>query len=151
MRMPRGQTNFYGFLHTNSSGVTHSFVSTKVLADGRTIKFGYLITNSVCLLTSLVDPDGLTNIVRYQSTNFPSFITEVENPYHRKATLKYDSSGNLTSIVDMISFTNSRGLITNMSTPYGNTAFQTTTNSGSQAVYRSVLVTEPNGSRQLYL
>ena len=112
--------------------------------------------NSVCLLTSLVDPDGLTNIVRYQSTNFPSFITEVENPYHRKATLKYDSSGNLTSIVDMISFTNSfqynsQGLITNMSTPYGNTAFQTTTNSGSQAVYRSVLVTEPNGSRQLYL
>jgi len=154
---PKGQTNFYDFLHTNSSGVVHSFVSTKVLSDGRAIKFSYLITNSVCLLTNLVDPDGLTNTVRYQDTNFPYYISEVENPYGRKATLKYDSTGNLTNITDMIGFTNSfqydsQGLITNMTTPYGTTTFQATTNSsGSQIVNRSILVTEPNGSRQLYL
>ncbi len=154
--MARAQRNDYTWPSTNSSNKSFWFIAKKVLSDGRTIQFNYLITNSVCLLTNLIDPDGLTNTVRYQDTNFPYYISEVENPYGRKTTLKYDSTGNLTNIVDMIGLSssfkyNSQGLITNMTTPYGTTTFQTTTNSGSQAVYRSVLVTEPNGSHQLYL
>jgi RHS repeat-associated protein len=156
MRLPRGEKNDYTFPFTNSLNKTYRFIAKKTLSDGRTIQFNYLVTNSVCLLTNLIDPDGLTNIVRYQDSNFPYYISEVENPYGRKATLKYDSSGNLTNIVDMINFTNSfqynsQGLITNMTTPYGATTFQTTTNSTSEAPNRSVLVTEPNGAHQLYL
>src|SRR2546428_70426 len=99
----------------------------------------------------------LSVAVRYQNTNFPYNVTEVENPYRRTATLKYDSQGFLTNIVDMIGFTNSfqydsGGLITNMTTPYGTTTFQAITNkAGSEIVNRSILVTEPNGSHQLYL
>ena len=45
-----------------------------------------------------IDGEGRTNFLRYQNTNFPYNVTEVENPYRRTATLKYDSQGFLTNI-----------------------------------------------------
>src|SRR5205823_1434716 len=130
--------------------------STKTLSDGRTVKFNYEITNSICRLTSVVDPDGLTNLISYENTNFFRFITSVGNIHSRTAHLQYDSSSNLTTIVDAIGLTtsflyDSQGLITNMITPYGTTTFQATTNSGTGVVNRSLLITEPNGSHQLYM
>jgi hypothetical protein len=63
----------------------------------------------------------------------------------------------------MIGFTNSfqydsQGLITNMTTPYGTTTFQTFTNKagsydfrGDNVANRALLVSEPNNGKQLFL
>jgi len=159
---PRGHT-IYAYAHSPFEGMTNLFLSQRVDSRGRTNRFLYETNSGVVHLTKMIDADGLTNIVRYQNTNSPHLITEVENPFGRKAQLRYDATGRLTQIVDAHNLTNSfqydtQGLITNLTTPYGTTTFQAITNAyggyefnGFNIVNRALLVTEPNGSRQLYL
>jgi RHS repeat-associated protein len=159
---PRGHT-IYAYAHSPFEGMTNLFLSQRVDSRGRTNRFLYETNSGVVHLTKMIDADGLTNIVRYQNTNSPHLITEVENPFGRKAQLRYDATGWLTQIVDAHNLTNSfqydtQGLITNLTTPYGTTTFQAITNAydgyefnGFNIVNRALLVTEPNGSRQLYL
>ena len=77
--------------------------------------------------------------------------------------LRYNSTGRLTNIVDAASISSSfvydgtTGWITNLVTPYGTTVFKLSGTSanffddGTYSVNRSCTVTEPNGSRQLFV
>ncbi len=146
-----------------AGGAVLYYRTDQVDSTGRTNHFVYETNNNVVQLTKMIDADNLTNIVRYQNSSFPACITEVENPYGRKCTLKYDNQGRLTNIVDMAGLSSSfyydsQGLITNMVTPYGTNVFQATTNTysgfdfgGDNIVNRSLLITEPNGGHQLYM
>ena len=142
-----------------SQSWTPQFPSERVDIYGRTNRFVYDTNNNMIRLTQLIDSDGLINAISYQNTNFPHYITKVENPYGRTATLSYDTNGFLTNITDMIGLTNSfqydsLGLITNMTTDYGTTSFQAITNENlgvsDHAVNRALQVTEPNGGKHLY-
>jgi RHS repeat-associated protein len=137
---------------------TYHFTTERTDPKGRTVTFAYAFTNNVFRLVRLIDADGLTNYVRYGLAERPYLITEVENPFGRKAFLNYDGQGRLTNIVDMHGLSASfvydgQGLITQMITPYGTNTFQTTTNTSTTTniVRRSVLVTDAANQRQLYV
>jgi RHS repeat-associated protein len=149
----------------------HALLTQRVDPQGRTSLLGYE-SGTFGLYTYyrvryVVDPDGRTNTFLYQ-TNSPTFgwqLIEIDDPYGRKAQLNYYGSGSfsnglLASISDAVSNTSSfayqgtNGWITNLTTPYGTTAFTfysnqdlTITNGYSQ---RAVYVSEPEGAQQLY-
>ena len=114
-------------------------------------------------LTSVVDHNGRPTTFAYGNGSFPDAITQVNDPWGHSVQLRYNPSGLLTNIVDAISLSSSfvyddtTGWITNLVTPYGTTVFQLTgtassfINDPTYAVNRSCTVTEPNGSKQLFI
>ncbi len=142
------------------SAAQHFLLTQKVDAQGRATLFNYGTSNSVLArLESVVDVDGKTNTLRYQNANV-ALVTEVEDPYGRKATLAYNAGGQLAGITDPAQLTssflyNAAGFVTTLTTPYGNTTFVATgsTNAflGGVTVNRSMLVTDPNSGKHLYL
>ena len=134
-------------------------------AHGRTTWFNYGTTNLIPVLTSVVDPDGRTNTLKYSSN---ALLLEVVNPYGFSAKFKYDASGNLTNITD------AQGLVSSVSydanhyptalvTPYGTNKFEIFVNAtvatengqgnfgGHDLVDRAVRMTDPVGATSLYL
>lgn len=111
------------------------------------------------VLRSDIDGDGPTNTISYVATNAYStnLISQVTDPFGRSALFYYDETGYLTNIADVAgmssSFRYSVDTVTNMTTPYGTTGFTTTEASdpSTSVSGRSVLISEPDGSRQLYL
>ena len=159
LAMRDGSTNYYRYTNglTLTQQSTRWYLSEQIDPAGNTNRFEYeTITNTV-RLRYLVDADGLTNIIRYSSNAFDK-ISEVEDPYGRIARFFYDSSGFLTSCVDVIGFTNSfrydsQGTLSNLNTLYGNTGFRIRTNlwdGGTNFLIRSVEVTQPDGGTQMY-
>ncbi len=158
-----GSWNFQDFTSVTSQVGVLQFPTERIDIKGGTNRFVWATNNNVFQLVQYIDGDGKTNYVRYQNTNFYHLVTEVENPYGLKATLQYNTNGWLTNIIDTLGTNNtfaydSQGLITNMNTPYGSTSFQAITNKngsydfgGTNMVDRALLISEPNGSRQLYL
>jgi RHS repeat-associated protein len=159
-----GSQDVYGFIVTNSMGAfEEAFLSQRYNAQGQRLTlnyFGYTSgTSPVIRLQSVVDGDGRTNVVYYNSTNAYStnLISQVMDPFGRTANLGYNSNGNLTNITDVA--TNSTAInydtndwVTSMVTPYGTTSF-VITDSGTNATAngRSILVTRPDSSHELYL
>jgi YD repeat-containing protein len=123
--------------------------------QGRTLTLNYDNSTGIILLTSLVDYDGRTNYVYYNST-FPTNISTIVDAYGRTNTFQYDGFGRLTNIVNPMGMSagfsyDAAGVITNMVTPYGTDAFQYTVNTNSgNVVNRSMLVTEPEGRTRLF-
>jgi RHS repeat-associated protein len=137
--------------------------------------FNYQMTNGVVQLQSVVDANGGANRLYYTSTNAfgTNLISQVTDRYGRSAFFSYDSNNCLASVVDVggitnvFSYTNilRPGPITNLfsyetnfwmtalQTPYGMTSFTTTDTQATNAPPdgRSVLVTDPDGSSELYL
>jgi RHS repeat-associated protein len=165
------------------------FLLTKRIdPEGRTTQLGYeLITPHVTgafRLKYVVDPDYRTNQFSYTATN--NFqVSEIDDPYGRNTTVRYDVTGTPTNITDaaglsssfqypaaqvistanyysgtndLVAFytftTNVTGWITNLSTPYGNTAFayyemdDGSVTGGVQQ--RAIYASEPTGANQLY-
>ncbi len=122
------------------------------------------------IVKEVIDCDGKTNFLNYAHT-ITNLVTSIQDPYGRVAQFQYDAAGHLTNIVDTA--TNASGLtydnsgrVTNLATPYGNTSFKFTQSApfqdpfntnrwvalgGTNLINRSVEITEPNGSKQLYL
>ena len=107
-----------------------------------------------------MDGDGRTNRIYYNSNNSYStnLISQVVDPFSRTSLLAYNSNGDLTNITDVAG--NSSALnydtndwVTNLTTPYGTTVFSITdsTNGSSTLNGRSILVTRPDNSHELYL
>lgn len=156
-------TVIYLDLKTNADGSRYVFMSQQVDRYGRTNLFTYASVSGVPHLVSVTDYDGRSMALSYTNTSFPHQITEVQDPYGRTVKFRYDSTGKLTNIVDALGISSTfkydgtTGWMTNMTTPYGTTAFKLTgsTNDFSSdptySVNRSALVTEPNGSKQLYI
>lgn len=153
-----GAREDYTFAVSNLLADPKFFLTERVTARGHVTRFNYELTNSMTLLRSVVDADGKTNVVRYSASS-PTLIAEVENPFGYKVTLRYDSQGLLTNIVDVVglssSFTyNIQGIVNELKTPYGSTRFQFSgvyaDELGGNKNNRTVLVTAPDGSKQFY-
>jgi len=160
---PNGSRMIFGYRINISASENYAFLSNEIDPVGHTNTFIYeTLSGPLVRLIQVKDADGKYNYVRYVSGTSP-LINEVENPYGAKATFSYDGSGKLTNIVNVGAMTNSfvynaQGLPTNSVTPYGTTAFKTTTNAftpynlgGNNEVNRSVEITYPEGSKELFL
>lgn len=162
---PDGSSDFYGLIVSNNFNVNVCVLLTERSSpQSHKTRFNYFdYTPSdapVIRLKSVVDCDGGTNWIYYDSTNAYStnLISQVVDPFGRSTSLLYDSQSRLTSITDVAGMTSSfvyddHDWITNMITPYGTNSFSITENNGAGEPPngRSILVTEPDGSHQLFL
>ncbi len=164
LEYPDGSEDVFGFMVTNSAGAfQRAFMTQRLNPSGqRTVLnyYGYDNAKPVIRLASIVDGDGQVTSIYYSTTNSYStnLISEVVDPFGRSAELSYDTNGHLTAISDAMGLPSSITYGTNdwpttLVTPYGPTTFAYTDTSGTNLAPngRSVLVTEPDGGRQLYL
>lgn len=170
VQYPNGSKDLYTYpFGFTGVYVTNWFLTAQIDVNGRTSRFYYETTpGNAVHLTHVVDWDGLTNTIYYTNANFPDLITSVRNPYSKETFLIYDNQGRLTNVTDMIQIQSSfrydsESFITNLITPYGITRFQKTANSyhdptygymdfgGTNEVNRSILVTQPDGGKHLYM
>ena len=121
------------------------------------------------LLSHVVDYDGETNYLTYNSSNL---LSRVDMPYGRFATFAYDPSGNLTNITDakgmpssMTYQTTTYGSVepASVTTDYGTTAFEFFDNGSTQGgievgnmggtnrINRAIRVTHPDQSKELFV
>ena len=131
---PNGDVDHYDFVVTNLFGLNHAFLTRKYEPSGHYMQFIYARTNDFVWLKYVVDTDGRTNTLTYTNSTFPTRITGVEDPFGRKAFMEYNNAGILTNIIDVAALGSSfnydsRGWITNLTTPYGATTFLHVTNS----------------------
>lgn len=172
---PDGSKDVYGCLVTNSAGAFwRAFVSQRWDAQSRKLRFYY--TNwwydpnqyvPGIQLQTVVDGDGLTNTISYV-TNSPyssNLIAGVTDPFGRSVSFQYDNGGHLTNITDVAGISTSfkygsYDWVSSMTTPYGTTTFNLadtpdsypgTSYTNTAPNGRWALVTEPDGSRQLFL
>jgi RHS repeat-associated protein len=159
---PDGSKLVYAFIVTNNSGVfQQALMSEQWDPQAQKIRFLYSGNNSdtaAARLNSVVDGDGLTTSIYYSPTNLYStnLITQVTDPYAH-TTLAYNELGLLTSVTDVAGMASTftydgNDCVAQLTTPYGDTYFALTDSSGNDAPNgRSVLVTEADGSHQLFL
>ena len=162
---PDSSKTVYGFVVTNGTGAFQRAMMTETWnAIGQKTRFiyeSYIPGNDpVIRLAAVIDGDGRTNTISYTTNNAFStnLINRVTDPFGRFAAMEYDAFGRLTNLTDVANLSttfsyDTNDWITAMITPYGTTSFGYTETSGTNVAPsgRSVLVTEPDGSRQLYL
>ncbi|MGA2660497.1 MAG: hypothetical protein ABSH34_23605, partial [Verrucomicrobiota bacterium] len=164
-----GGTDPFGQPWGNNS-TAHALLTQRIDPEGRATRLGYeYLTNSqvdnwTFRVKYVVDPDSHTNTFIYNAPYQKNAwqVTEIDDPYGRKAKFAYDIiSGVLTSIADACTNTSSfayagdgSGWITSQTTPYGTTSFACyqapypgVTNGFSQ---RAARVGEPMGAAQLF-
>jgi RHS repeat-associated protein len=160
---PGGALDYYGYLASTTPPL--AFLTQRVTAGNQTNSFVYTNNSGLIQLVQIIDGDGHTNYIRYTDANFPAQITEVEDPFGRKATLKYDAlqGGLLTNITDVAGLASgfgydTSGWMTRLTTPYGTTTFALTNRSfsgydfgGTNEINRAVEITYPDGGKELYM
>jgi RHS repeat-associated protein len=163
LTFPDGSAYVYGFIVTNNFNVFQKAMASdlKNPLDQKTRLnyYSYNPTNVLIVrLKSVIDGDGRTNTIYYNATNAYStnLISQVVDAFGRTNSLAYDSSGRLTNIVDVAGLSStfsydSSDVITSMITPYGTNIFEISIDTTNAPNGRYVLVTEPNGSKQLFL
>jgi len=158
-----GSKDVYGFVVTNTTGIfQEAFLSQRWNAQGQKLTLNYFTyspANPVIRLQSVVDGDGRTNLIYYSATNpySTNLISQVTDAFGRSAYLGYNTNGNLTNLTDVANNAtainyDTNDWATNMVTPYGPTSFAITdgvTNTSPNG--RSILITRPDSSRELYL
>jgi len=154
--------------------LSHALLTERIDPQGRATLIGYedygpFVNSSnpndiyyALRVKYVVDPDGRTNTFLYQASSPEQAwqVTEIDDPYGRKATFGWDGNGRLNSITDTAtnqsSFTyqGANGWINTLTTPYGTSQFYylqiadpSVTNGFSQ---RATFVGEPEGAGQLY-
>lgn len=159
----------YGHRQLDTSA--RAFLTQRIDPQGRVTLLGYTNVHfqsfSYFRVQYVVDPDGRTNTFQYDDSGpNPLAVTEIDDPYGRRAVFGYSSNGFtnglLTSITDAatntttFAYQGTSGWITNLTTPYGTTAFthyqlpdpDPTVTDGFQR--RATYVLEPDGARQLF-
>ncbi len=153
---PNGSVDTYGCIVEKTA-----YLTQHLNPKSQATTYNYS-TNSagVVQLSTVVDGNGGTNTLYYNSSNVYStnLISKVTDCYGRSVNFYYSTNGLLTNIVDVGGISssflyNSAMWLTNLQTPYGTTTFALTDNASSNAAPngRSVLVTEPDGSSELFL
>jgi YD repeat-containing protein len=162
---PDGSQDIYGFVVTNSSGdFMDAYLTQRITANSQTTALNY---NSyvaaqfpVIRLESIVDGSGGTNLISYSTNNGYStnLIIKVTDAFGRAATMNYSGTGDLTNITDVSGLSSSLTYDTNdwpltLTTPYGTTSFDITDTTDSEMPPngRSIVITQPDGSVQIYL
>jgi RHS repeat-associated protein len=163
---PDGSQDVFGLLVTNIDGLFNKAMLTqRVNSQGQKTILNYynytpgtyLVMTPIIRLKSVVDGDGRTNLVYYNSTNAYStnLISQVVDAFGRTNSLAYDNTGHLTNSVDVAGISSSftydaNDWVSSLTTPYGSTGFNII-DTANAPVTRSVLVTQPDGGHQLYL
>jgi RHS repeat-associated protein len=160
---PDGSADVFGFLVNDAGGAfQQAFLSQRINSRGQKLIFNYSSyqpSAPVIRLDSVVDADGRTNHIYYDSENIYStnLISRVVDAFGRTAYLGYNSNGDLTNITDVAGNSSSmlydvQGWVTNLTTPYGTTSFRLL--DGPNSIMpdgRSILITRPDNSHELYL
>ena len=115
------------FAQSATQGQAQYFLTQIVDPDGNAIKFNY---DSRMRIVSVVDAIGQVTTLTYGLAGDPLKITKVTDPFGRTATLTYDFNGHLSQVTDVMGLTTTftygpNDFITTMTTPYGETTFQT--------------------------
>lgn len=178
---PDGSRDVFGiaFFQESAGGgpntqddTAHALLTQRIDPQGRVSWIGYekmWLTNTsgtplwaAFRVRYVVDSDGRTNTFKYSTPwGAPHIwqLSEIDDPFGRKAQFTY-SGGVLTAITDAANNTSSfsyqgaNGWITNLNTPYGNTAFSfyqiPDTNVLDGFTQRGIYVAEPQGAQQLW-
>jgi RHS repeat-associated protein len=172
---PDGSKDVFGLNTGGPTGLYNSFgayalLTQRVDPQGRVTRIGYELasypTNGGAQYQALrvryvVDTDGRTNTFQYSAAQNVWQISEIDDPFGRKAQFTYNTNnGNLASIIDAVQLTNTFAYhtngtwLTNLATPYGNTVFNiyeqpdASVTDGFQQ--RAIYINEPAGAQQLY-
>ena len=178
---PDGSRDIYNFvLRANPFlSAAEAFLTKRIDAQGRATVLAYESAPrggslpNVIRPIKIVDPDNRTNTLRYAHSSSPlaALVTELEDPYGRKAQFHYDTTGRLTNIVDAagisssLSYQGTNGLVSKLVTPYDTNTFNYYEAPGYQAgfsldqgnlgghdrVNRMVEVTDAQGAKELYM
>ncbi|HTX21666.1 MAG TPA: RHS repeat-associated core domain-containing protein, partial [Candidatus Aquilonibacter sp.] len=154
------------------------FLSQQIDPRGNTTTYIYSTNSTSILLQYVIDGDGktntftYTNIIAYENEGCgPSeetnscYVSQITDPYGRTVKFNYPGNGTiltnyngymgLTNIVDPTgissSFYYTNGAVIQLTTPYGNTAFYYWNDWYEGGNSEMMLVTEPNGSHQMFL
>jgi YD repeat-containing protein len=168
---PDGSQDIYGLVSVVSISGDYPYancgLTRHIDPNGDTTWFQYDSYGGPYVLTFVVDPDGRTNVLSYNTST--SLLLAVTNAYGQSAHFKYDSHNNLTNIVDAQGLSSSIAWDTNnyptsLTTPYGTTTFSIFANSvvattndaegnfgGDDLIDRAVQVTDPVGANYLYM
>jgi YD repeat-containing protein len=143
---PDGSKDVFDLLNWFPLGNTtmDALLTQRIDPQGRATQLGYqavIITNATMESTTnsyfrvryVVDTDGRTNTFVYtNSTASPWLLTEIDDPFGRKARFAYNGSNWLSTIIDAANNTNSfaypsspdsGGWLQSLTTPYGTTSF----------------------------
>ena len=161
---PDGSQNVYGFIVTNISGAfQNAYLTAHLNAQSQKTTFNYAAytpgPSPVVRLQSVVDGDGRTNLIYYNSSNAYStnLISQVVDAFGRTSFLSYNTNGDLTNITDVAGNSSSLSYDTNdwaanLTTPYGITTFSITDGTNIAIPNgRSIVITRPDNSHELYL
>ena len=156
-----GAQDLYQLVFTNSSIATNAFLTAKLDPFGHATRFYYQETNQSVKLLYVVDGDGRTNTLSYTNTFLPTQITGVTDPFGNSVILQYDTSNTnawLTNVINPLVLSSSfaydsEGNVTNLSTPYGNTKFETFDNGfyGQSGFIRAIRVLDAAGATNVYM
>jgi YD repeat-containing protein len=163
---PDGTTEIYSFMVVTTNGFMKAFLTARANPEGQQTRFYYTKSNDtnspVIRLKSVVDGDGLTNIISYVASNpySTNLISQVTDPFNRTVTFLYDTTGHLTNITDVGGISSSfvydnNDWVTNLTTPYGATSFKISDVRQSPSTRvpngRVIQITESDGGKELYL
>ncbi|MBI2925985.1 MAG: hypothetical protein HYY24_09800 [Verrucomicrobia bacterium] len=144
---PRGSKLVY--MHPYQARPNEWLLKYRYDRHGRCLTYNY---NAEDRLISVVDADGNTTSLEYLDPwGRPDLVTQVIAPGSRSVGLAYDPQyRHLTSITDaagiVTTMTYDGGTVASITTPYGTTSFS----SADTGTIRSVVITEPGGTRQAY-
>jgi RHS repeat-associated protein len=145
---PDGSREVFGQPDGVLSGSRRIFLTKQIDASGNELNFQYDASKR---LVKLIDAVGKETTISYGYAADPFRITSITDPYGRTSTLAYHPSGRLASTTDTIGIQSkfiydSSLELTMLSTPYGDTKFDTL-NVGTS---RQVTITNPLGHRTRY-
>jgi RHS repeat-associated protein len=147
MQFPSGARKEFT-LSDGSTGTTRRIFMTEVLdSSGNAVTLTY---DSSLRITNISDAIGQRTKLFYTNTAYPYAITAVQDPFGRAAYFQYNSAGLLFQITDVIGITSryfydTNEFVTNLSTPYGTTAFSSGTTNGTTWLQ----ATDPLGESEL--
>jgi len=143
------------------------FLTRQSDPQGRIVNFYYTTNNWTIYLNHVVDIDGRTNTLFYDTNGpIPTLVTSILNPLGQSVYFKYDANRLMTNLVDAIGYTNSFDytytsslyFLTNFTTLYGKTSFNYFRPGGAlygmtgdDNINRAIKVTEPNGAEHLFM
>jgi RHS repeat-associated protein len=149
--MPDGSKEIYAKFDGATAYPRRVFLTSVVDPQGNTTTLNY---DSTLRLTSLTDAMGRSTTFTYGLPAHPLLITQVTDPFGRSSQMTYDSSSRLASITDPIGITSSftysttePTFITMLTTPYGTSTFSDTPNPNDtvEPDTRSLTMTDPLG------
>jgi len=136
-----------------------ALLSEHIDPQGNARYYNYAYTNGGYQLATMVDYDGQTTIITYDTNGY---IASVNMPYGHTATFQYaaDTNAHLLSVTDAQGMTSTfgyrGGYLSGMTTPYGSTVFvhyekdQNNATKNQVGLARAIQIINPDNSGQIY-